>query len=85
MFQSNPIKQIFDEWYTKKSSWQDIQEIIPRDETIWEAFMLDPVYPSPDCLTELGFIVEWGNEVLFTQQRREDAAVVSNFPFTRKR
>ena len=86
MFASNPVKQVFDDYYTRKSAWSDIQEYIPRDKVIWEACMLNSTSSSPDYLTELGFEVEFStSEDIFTQQKREGSIIVSNLPFSLKR
>ena len=29
-----------DEYYTKKESWADIAQYLPRDKVIWECFIL---------------------------------------------
>ena len=84
LFQSNPIKTSHDQYYTRKSHWEDIQQFIP-ESTIWEAFMLDGLSPSARYLTELGFNVESGQEDFFTQMKRENTTVVSNCPFSLKK
>ena len=85
LFQCNPVKTNHDEYYTRKKAWEDIQDYIPRDKTIWEAFMLDGNSSSADHLTELGFSVEWGKEDFFLQAKREGTTVVSNSPFSCKK
>ena len=85
MFQANPKKRKLDEYYARKSAWEDIQDYIPRDKMIWEAFMLNSVSDSPKYLTELGFAVEWSaSEDIFTQQKREGSIICSNLPFSIK-
>ena len=59
LFQSNPVKTTHDDWFSRKKTWEDIQEYIPRDTTIIEACMLNYVSNSPIYLQELGFKVEW--------------------------
>jgi hypothetical protein len=85
LFQSNPVKSEHDEYYTKRSAWEDIQDFIPRNKRIWEAFMLDGLSPSAQYLTELGFDVEWGKEDFFEEEKREDTILVSNCPFSLKK
>jgi len=86
LFQSNPVKTTHDEYYTRKSAWSDIQDYIPRNQKIWEAFMLNSVSSSPKYLQELGFEVEWSaSEDMFTQQKREGSIIVSNLPFSIKK
>jgi hypothetical protein len=85
LFASSPVKTTHDEYYTRKSAWEDIQEFIPRDQKIWEAFMLDGNSPSADHFTDLGFNVEWSKEDFFLQAKREGTTVVSNCPFSLKK
>ena len=86
MLACNPVKQVFDEYHTRKQAWQDIQDFIPSDKVIWEAFMLNSVSNSPQYLQELDFEVEFSeNEDIFTQQKREGSIIVSNLPFSLKK
>ena len=86
MFQCNPVKSTHDEYYTRKSHWEDIIEFIDSDKIIWEAFMLNSVSKSPIYLQELGRDVEWNTtEDIFTQKKRDDSIIVSNLPFSIKR
>ena len=81
LFQSNPVKTTHDDWFSRKKTWEDIQDYIPRDTTIIEACMLNSVSNSPIYLQELGFKVEWNvNEDILTTQKR-DGLVVTNIPF----
>jgi hypothetical protein len=69
MFACNPVKAVFDEYYTRKSAREDIQEFIPRNMTIWEACTKDSLSNSPKYLEQLGFDVEWSaSEDIFTQK-----------------
>jgi len=82
MIACNPVKDVFDEYYTRKKSFEDIQHFIPRKRK-WEAFMLNSVSSSPLYLQELGFNVEWNtSQDFFLQNKRENSAVVSNCPFS---
>ena len=86
MLACNPVKTTHDEYYTRKSAWENIQH--PRERNLWEAFMLDSQSSSssPQYLTELGFNIEWSaREDLFLQDRRENSIVVSNCPFSLKK
>jgi hypothetical protein len=86
MFQCNPVKTSHDEYYTRKSHWEDIIEYIDSDKIIWEAFMKDSVSKSPIYLQELGRDVEWNTtEDIFTQNKRDDSIIVSNLPFSIKK
>ena len=70
LFQSNPVKTTHDDWFSRKKTWEDIQEYIPRDKVIWESFMLNSVSSSPQYLQELGFEVEWSaSEDFFSLNR----------------
>jgi len=81
LFECNPKKEIHDDYFTRKSAWEDIIQFIPRDKTIIEACMLNSVSNSPIYLEQLGLDVEWNvNEDIFTQQKR-DGLVVTNIPF----
>ena len=86
MLACNPVKQVFDEYYTRKSAWENIQHFIPRDKILWESFMLNSVSSSPQYLQELGFEVQWSaSEDFFLQDKRENSVVVSNCPFSLKK
>jgi len=86
MFACNPKKQIFDEYYTRKKAWEDIQGFIPSEKVLWEAFMLNSVSSSPLYLQELGYTVEWSaSEDFFKQEKRENTVVCSNCPFSLKK
>jgi hypothetical protein len=82
----NPVKAVFDEYFTRKKAWEDIQEFIPRDKILLESFMLNSASSSPLYLQELGFNVEWNtSHDFFQQEKRENAVVVSNIPFSKKK
>jgi len=86
MIACNPVKAVYDEYYTRKNAWEDIQGFIPRDKVLWEAFMLNSVSSSPLYLQELGYTVEWSpSEDFFKQEKRENAVCVSNCPFSLKK
>jgi hypothetical protein len=86
MIACNPVKAVFDEYYTRKKAWEDIQDFIPSGKLLWEAFMLNSVSSSPLYLQELGFQVEWDTSSdFFKQEKRENAVVCSNCPFSLKK
>jgi len=86
MFACNPKKQNFDEYYTRKKAWEDIQGFIPRDKILLESFMLNSLSSSPLYLQELGFQVDWNTSSdFFQQEKRENAVVCSNCPFSLKK
>jgi len=86
MFACNPKKQVYDEYYTRKKAWEDIQHFIPRDKILLESSMLNSASSSPQYLQELGFQVEWDTSSdFFQQEKRENAVVCSNSPFSLKK
>jgi hypothetical protein len=86
MIACNPVKAVYDEYYTRKKAWEDIQGFIPRDKLLLESFMLNYVSSSPLYLQELGYTVEWSpSEDFFKQEKRENAVCVSNCPFSLKK
>jgi len=86
MIACNPVKAIFDEYYTRKKAWEDIQGFIPSEKVLYEAFMLNSLSSSPLYLQELGYTVEWDTSSdFFQQEKRENAVVVSNCPFSLKK
>ena len=67
-----------DDYMTPKSAWENIQQFIPRDKIIWEAFFGDG--KSGRYLEELGFDVIH-KEVDFFENDLGDI-IVSNCPFS---
>tara|TARA_R110000803_G_C11788481_1_gene297688 strand:- start:50 stop:535 length:486 start_codon:yes stop_codon:yes gene_type:complete len=70
-----------DDWMTPNHAWRNIEEFIPRDKVIWEAFMGDGT--SGQNLEELGFSVIHNQNDFF--ESNEGDIVVSNPPFSRKK
>ena len=68
----------FDDYMTRKSTWENIYHLIPKDKLIWEAFYGDG--NSGKYLTELGFDVIH-EEVDFFDNNLGDI-IVSNPPFS---
>ena len=66
-----------DDYMTPKYAWENIQQYIPKDKVIWEAFMGDG--SSGKYLQELGFNVIHNDNDFF--QSNEGDIVVSNPPF----
>jgi hypothetical protein len=86
VFACNSVKKVFDEYYTRKKAWEDIQGFIPSEKVLYEAFMLNSLSSSPLYLQELGFKVEWNtSHDFFQQEKRENALVVSNSPLSLKK
>jgi len=82
------IKQEFkhDNFYnTPKYAWEAIAHLIPKDKTLWEAFMLDnPTSKSMDYLSELGFDVVGSPDLDFFENDLGDI-IVSNPPYSIKK
>jgi len=76
---------VYDDYYTPKSAWEQIQHLIPKDKVIWEAFMLGATKSkSMTYLTELGFNKVVGNtewDYFNKCKELEYDVVVSNIPF----
>jgi len=70
----------FDDYMTPKSVWESIEQYIPKDKVIWEAFYGDG--KSGEYLAELGFEVIH-EDIDFFRENRGDV-VVSNPPFSKK-
>jgi len=86
MIACNPVKAVYDEYYTRKKAWEDIQGFIPSGKVLWEACMLGSVSNSPIYLQEMGYVVEWNvNDDIFTQQKRENSIILTNLPFSLKK
>ena len=71
-----------DEYYTKKESWADIAQYLPRDKVIWECFYSERSR-SAEYLRELGFDVVY-KPVDFFEENLGDI-LVSNPPFSKKK
>ena len=70
-----------DDYMTPRSAWENIQQYIPKDKVIWEAFMGDG--KSGEYLTELGFNVIHNDNDFFLSN--EGDILVSNPPFSQSK
>jgi len=71
-----------DEYMTRRSTWESIAHLLPRDKVIWEAFRGDG--GSASILRDLtGCEVISNDEDFFTHNRGD--IVVSNPPFSKKK
>ena len=70
-----------DDYMTPKYAWENIQQYIPKDKIIWEAFMGDG--KSGKYLEELGFNVIHNDNDFF--ENNEGDIVVSNPPFSKSK
>ncbi len=68
-----------DEYYTPKYAWENIQQYIPKDKIIWEAFKGDG--GSYNHLQDLGFNVICNDNDFF--ESNEGEIIVSNPPFSK--
>ena len=70
---------IENDYMTPKYAWENIQQYIPKDKVIWEAFMGDG--KSGEYLKELGFNVIHNDNDFF--ESNEGDILVSNPPFSK--
>jgi hypothetical protein len=70
-----------DDYMTPKYAWENIQQYIPKDKIIWEAFYGDG--KSGEYLTELGFNVIHNDNDFF--ESNEGDIIVSNPPFSKSK
>tara|TARA_R110000868_G_scaffold32623_1_gene118882 strand:+ start:81 stop:578 length:498 start_codon:yes stop_codon:yes gene_type:complete len=70
--------ELHDDYMTPKYAWEAIQQFIPKDKTIWEAFYGDG--KSGTYLEELGFNVIH-EKIDFFENNKGDI-IVSNPPFS---
>jgi hypothetical protein len=68
-----------DDYMTPKYAWENIQQYIPKDKVIWEAFMGDG--KSGKYLEELGYEVIHNDNDFF--ESNEGDVLVSNPPFSK--
>ncbi len=71
----------YDDYMTPKYAWESIQEYIPKDKIIWEAFYGDS--KSGDYLKELGF--ETIHEPVDFFENDLGDIIVSNPPFSKSK
>lgn len=69
-----------DSYMSPKYAWENIQQFIPKDKIIWEAFYGDG--QSGKYLTELGFNVYHEPIDFFTEPPLQWNLIVSNPPFS---
>lgn len=73
----------YDDYMTPKHAWEDINQYIPKDKIIWEAF-----YGNGDSgshLTELGYNIIHEPRDFFTEPPDEWDIIVSNPPFSQSK
>ena len=72
---------IHDDFYTRKQSWEQIQQYIPNDKVIWEFCLLNSNEQSKTYLQELGFNVVGDKTIDFFKHNLGEV-LVSNIPFS---
>ena len=83
-FKDSPHFSTHNDYYTPKSAWEQIQNFISKDKTIYEAFMLNSNEQSKKYLTELGYKVVGDKTIDFlTNDLDKDSydIIISNPPF----
>ena len=73
--------KINNDYMTPKYAWENIQQYIPKDKVIWEAFMGDG--KSGKYLEELGYNVIHNDNDFF--ESNEGDIIVSNPPFSKSK
>lgn len=73
--------QVFDDYTTPYSAWENIKQYLPIDKVIWEAFYCNG--ESGNHLQKLGFNVIHENEDFFENDKGD--LIVSNPPFSMKK
>ena len=71
-----------DDYMTPKYAWENIQQYIPKDKVIWEAFYGDGV--SAEYLRELGCKEVIHQDIDFFEND-EGEVIISNPPFSKKK
>ena len=83
----SPKFAVHNDYYTPKSAWENVQHLIGKDKTIYEAFMFNSKSKSPDYFNELGYKVIYDREVDFLDDEKRLTGydiIVSNPPFETK-
>ena len=82
-FKDSPHFQVHNDYYTPKSAWEWINDIIPKDKIIWESCMLNSIHSkSPQYLMELGNQVVYDiNYDMLSDQPDNFDMIITNPPF----
>lgn len=84
-FKDSTKFQIYNEYYTPKSAWEQIKHLIPNDKIVWEAFLLNShASKSMQNLKELGKNVIGDTSWDFMKTEPEYDLIVSNPPFEKE-
>ena len=82
----SPNFAVYDDYYTPKKAWAQINHIIPKNKVIWEACCLKAYKSeSPDYLKQLGNQVVYDKEMnCLTDQPESWDMIISNPPYDTK-
>lgn len=79
----SPKFQKYDDYYTPKSAWEQINHLIPKDKIIWESCMLNShLSKSPEYLKELGNQVIHDTKMDMLTHSPCFDMIVTNIPFS---
>ena len=84
-FQDSVKWNIHDDYYTRKKTFEDIKDFIPKNKIIYEFCLLNSNEQSKKYLTELGFNVIGNRTIDFLKENKEDKEadiLISNIPFS---
>jgi hypothetical protein len=81
--------EIYDDYYTPKSAWENIKGVIPRDKIIWEACCLGAEKSkSPEYLRDIvenpDLVVSSTEMNCLTDEPDNWDMIITNIPFDRK-
>ncbi len=82
----SPIFKVYDDYYTPKSAWENINHLIPKDKVIWEACLLNSFQSkSVEYLKELGHNVVGDTSLDILKDKPLDSdIIITNIPFDRE-
>ena len=85
-FQDSNKFKVYDDYYTPKSAWENINHLIPKDKIIWEGCMYKSyLSKSPQYLEELGNKVVYDTEQNILEEYKENYdMIITNPPFETK-
>ena len=75
---------IHDDFYTRKKTWEQIKDYIPKDKIIWEFCLLNSNEQSKRYLQELNFNVVGDRTIDFFNEENKHLGeiLISNIPFS---
>jgi len=83
-FKDSSKFNIHDDYYTRKKTWKQIKDYIPKDKIIWEFCLLNSNEQSKKYLQELNFNVVGDKTIDFFNEENKDLGeiLISNIPFS---